>query len=202
MKAFLIPFVFFYACVTNAQTNNFSKVKAADTIIYYGLDFSNFILHNPQKVATEDAIDQYFSEWTTNFHAQNPKKEFELFLRKKVRTRLEDIQLDSYKDLKNYVRSENRELSKELIAATIKEYALTDHAGIGLVIMVDKFEKARDRAFLQFTFFDVETREVLAIFDTNGKGYAHGMMKHWLVGMDHCLFEFKTAYRKASKKKK
>ncbi len=202
MKILIFLFPLISLAQTGDQINNFSKVKAADTIIYYGLDFSNFILYNPKKVATEDAIDQYFSEWTTNFHAQNPKKEFELFLRKKVRTRLEDIQLDSYKDLKNYVRSENRELSKELIAATIKEYTLRDHAGIGLVIMVDKFEKARDRAFLQFTFFDVETSEVLAIFDTNGKGYAHGMMKHWLVGMDHCLFEFKTAYRKALKKKK
>ena len=181
---------------------NFEKVYEADTIIYYGIDFSNFGLFNPEKVGQEESIIKYFPVWINGVHKAYSKDQMEAILKKEVEKNFQPVQ-ERYKLIRDeWIGFEKHTFETDKIQSIVKEYELDRTTGVGLVLIIENFNKEKEHARVNFTFFDIETREVLWSVESKGEAMSAGMTKHWVNAIGSTFGPFKQAYRIAFKKMK
>jgi hypothetical protein len=70
--------------------------------------------------------------------------------------------------------------TKEIIARVIRDYKISKTEGIGLVFIVDSFDKLQEKAFVWVTFFDIASKKVLLTEKVQGKTKrSASMVLHW-----------------------
>lgn len=185
--------------------NNLESIYTAESIYYYGIDFYEFILYNPQKVGTESEIEKYFGPWTADFQENNLP--FFLYKKLKIKTvpKLNNVQF-RYKDKQvPWVKYDKEDRGFNHIQKSIDDYKLEEESGIGLVVIVDNFNKKEEKCYLDFVFFDISTRKELLRYSTFGYAEGMGMTKHWSESLNsawlHFNIEFTSFYKKHKKGK-
>ena len=70
-------------------------------------------------------------------------------------------------------------LSPESVQQILYSYDFGDHAGIGLIIVVESFDKLSVKSSMYFTFFDLNSREILFSEKMVAKPGGFGLRNFW-----------------------
>lgn len=173
---------------------DFSRIQNADAIYYYGIDFSNFGLANPEKIGQEYNVQKFFPAWMNEVHIANPLNTLESTFKKDVVRTFKPVQ-KRYKLIgDDWIGYDKKTFDIERIKEIVKEYVLEQSSGIGFVILIENFVKESELVEVNYTFFDISTREVLYNTTITGVASGAGMTKHWTKGINNTFRHFRKQY--------
>lgn len=173
--AVLFVFLPFYA---------FSQASINDpSVTFYGLDFSKTRLvgavgfTEPQRIK-----DYYFKEWNNVLVSEKDKYSITRFFKKSdvtydmsvVETRNSGVKLDGL------VTETPFELEEKNIPQMVSSYKLSQNSGLGLVFIVDSFDKLNEKATVHIVFFDIKGKKVLKQHKMTGAPSGFGFRNYWL----------------------
>jgi hypothetical protein len=155
-------------------------------IVFYGFDLTYLKLTNRDKIGDGIIIvPKYFEPWNDMLtNDMLPFKKISgwmdkptLFLGNSV------FPYYTLGDAQNFVSSVNYCITYEDVEQIVKNYALREKEGIGMVVNLSNFNKEREYSHIWVSFFDIATREILFAVEATGKAGGAGMTKHWAEGV-------------------
>lgn len=78
-----------------------------------------------------------------------------------------------------WVQSGSYTFDKSEIAGMVKKYNGTEKEGLGLVFIVESFDKSKEMGFIYVTFFNIATKEVILSEKLSGKAGGFGVRNYW-----------------------
>jgi hypothetical protein len=160
-------------------------------IVFYGYDFSYVKLSNKSKMGqSSKLINQYFNEWNTELNKRLGYDNLRKWMHKKSMIPGNSV-FQNYlqRDMNNFVDLGNFCISYEDLQKVVKSYELNETSGIGMVINLVNFNKAREYSMAWVTFFDIKTREIMYAVLTTGQAGGGGMVGHWTNGLNEAIRE-------------
>ncbi len=192
-KLLIIPLLFLFAEFKMPVPNFDTKdIFTTNEIVYYGLDFSKITIlgtfsqfDNAGTVSEMSVRDKYFPGW--NKVIVNEAKKYDL----KRAFRKESIPYDlSVVEKRNAQRdpetifSNNSDkmpqFDNNAISQMISEYNCERKDGIGLVFIMELFDKGALKGVMDVTFFDIATKKVLLTQKMIGKPGGFGVKSFWI----------------------
>ena len=156
-------------------------------MVFYGFDMTYLKLSNIKKINDGVEIVQNYYEDFHDVLANHilPFKDIRhlmgkpsMFLGKSV---FPNYRYMNYQD---FVVAGSYCIPFEDLKKIVRSYVLTEKAGVGMVIVLENFNKEREYSLIWVTFFDIATREILFAAEVSGKAGGSGMAKHWDVGVE------------------
>jgi hypothetical protein len=171
------------------QTYHLNDIQNVKSITWYGLDFSKAKLENDFKQPKE-VKQAYINGW--NEYVSSPQADIRTLLKKE---HLDvDLSIVTERNL-NFVNFPEQ-LKKGIISQMISEYKVHKTEGIGLVFIVDSFDKSQEKAFVWVTFFDIASKKVLLTEQESGKPkHSSSMVLHWGTAMLDIMSKVPEFYR-------
>jgi hypothetical protein len=203
--------VFLFSFGLNAQS--FQEVAQAKSITWFGLDFShtkligNFTQFDDKGEKTGQEIrDKYFTAWNNLLLKEKEKYDFQKPYKKDqveydldiVQKRNSAVNADAIYSQKS---EDKNKLTKEEIEKIIKEYN-SAKKGIGLVYIVDNFDKNAEEGVMWVTFFDIPSRKVLLTERFSGKPGGFGIKNYWARSVLEVIEDSGKEYKTWIKKSK
>ena len=173
-------------------------------ITFYGHDFSNFRLFEPSFYGHEN-MKKFFKAWL-GYHYFSDKNEKTLsrWLKKDVTLdlRYTTSLIDHIKE-DEIVSFSQHLIPKDSVQAMISRYQVAQTEGIGLVVILECFNKDKEGVSGYFVWFDIATKKIILSDYRVIKRYANGMglTKHWGKGVDVFWHKYiDDVYRKRMKR--
>jgi hypothetical protein len=91
------------------------------------------------------------------------------------------------------------ELSKEMINEAVNKYDNKGKSGLGLVFIVESFNKTIDLATIHVTFFDMSSNKVLLSKRIQTKPSGIGLRNYWVSSVHRAMEESKENWKKWKK---
>jgi hypothetical protein len=178
-------------------------VVNAETLTYYGLDFSFLKYVRPKMALEDDVLRKYLGAWFEFYQKEIPPRSFLFrwlgfkhynFDSSSAQSRIDSVARD-------WVVVTTPEIEIEEIAETIKSYSLKGDTGLGFVIHPVEFNHIEENAKCYFTFFDIATRDILWIAETTGNINGNGTSQWYGYAMVECTRNYiDQVYKKNIKK--
>lgn len=185
--------------VLEMTKSNLDEVFAADKIVYYGIDFTKMVLTNPNKIGQEEFLKKYFWAWITYIAEE---KDIENYMSRKLDKKnkliYEPTEIQNLNTQINHpwIQYNDFTYSTDTLASVVNSYVLKETKGVGFVINVENFNKREEFVSAYFTFFDIDTREILWTTKVKGKPDGWGMTKFWAVGIIDATQNFFRIYQR------
>jgi len=159
--------------IFSQEIYHLNDIQNVKIITWYGLDFSKGKLENDFKQPKE--VRQAFLDgW--NEYVCSPQADIKSLVKKEHL----DVDLSIVTDRNRNFSNSRENLTKETITRMISEYNIPKTEGIGLVFIVDSFDKLQEKAFVWVTFFDIASKKVLLTEKVQGKTKrSASMVLHW-----------------------
>ncbi|NQT78208.1 MAG: hypothetical protein HQ565_10870 [Bacteroidetes bacterium] len=181
-KLILIAGIFLVFSFVSKGQYTTTDVFKVDNITWYGLDFSNIKLIGSEGFTDPNAIkNQFFNSWN-NLIISEPEKYnlAEVFSKSSVENDLSIVtERNTLPDPDKLVIEENYSFGEDEVKKIISEYDITGKEGIGLVFIMESFNKTKEQGYMWVSFFDIETKEVLLSKKMNGKVGGFGIRNYW-----------------------
>jgi hypothetical protein len=212
MKKLTILVLFISACSMTYAQNTAKDVFTKDEIVWYGLDFSKAKMigkfdqgAGAAPASGTEIKNKYFSSWNEVVVTETKKYDFKKAFRK----------TSVYKDLSVVEKSNAKVDADELMTyndykfqtpdatvdGIIKSYGKGEKSeGIGLVFIVESFNKGEQYASVYVTFFDIATKTVLFKERMQGKAGGFGIRNYWAKAVYSILTEIDDSAYKSWKK--
>lgn len=183
--------------------SGFSKglkdVVNANEIHWFGVDFTNAKMIGSTGFTHPDIIcNRYIKEkWNTYVFNEKDKYDIGKFLKgKEVIPHLDFIlERNSVVSTDYLIINKDYQIEHSDIKNTIREYN-TQERGIGLVFIVESFNKLEEKSNIWVTFFDTATNEIIYTQEYEVKPGGFGVLNYWLRGVYNTCKELKKDYRK------
>jgi hypothetical protein len=186
MKKVLLLFMFINMTLLASAQFTAKDVFIEDEIVWYGLDFSKAkMIGKFDRSSGKDVNAKLIPAWNSMILDEASKYDFKAALKKKkvhndiamVEKMNADIDEDDLFTSHEY----KFEKPKETVAGMVKNYGTGKrHEGIGLVFIVESFNKEEQLATVYVTFFDIGTKAVLFKKKLEGKPGGFGIRNYWL----------------------
>lgn len=183
---------------------SYDKVIDANSITYFGIDFSEMRLTNPKKISSARALRKFFPAWIADFD-----RDYELEHRVKkymkkdqLLYRPENVQRRFELVVEEWIVFGDHSFDIETVKSIVKSYSLEEQSGIGMVVNVENFNKPQERGVMYITFFDIKTRELLWAVEMYGPSGGWGMTSYWSTSIQNAFDKFFDLYRRRSKELK
>ncbi|MFA7274053.1 MAG: hypothetical protein WC044_09295 [Crocinitomicaceae bacterium] len=174
---------------------DFAPVYQASELIYYGADFSQFGFCYPDKVGQEEQMLKFIPAWLGDLNKIYSLDVLPRLMKKKVVGRLQSVQ-NKYKLIgEEWILFEPTTFGIEKVKTEVKNYQLEETSGIGLVLIVENFDKIHENGIVYFALFDIASREVLYCNKMEGVAVGAGMTNHWASVLTSSFDVFITEYR-------
>lgn len=158
--------------------NVFGQSYMNDDIVFYGIDYSQVKVYGAS---------EHYSQFREAFYGINslfvtePNK-YDVGKILGVNIVSQDFEpveekINSIQDL--LIVNRNYQLTDEQIQEAINSLSLKEENGTGLVIVAQLLNKADKWGSYSIVYFDINTREILDAFDTNGKAGGYGLRNYW-----------------------
>lgn len=184
---------------SNAVAQNVEKLKSADEVIWFGLDFTKakMIGSTEAGFSDPDAIVNHFFEGWNNLVINEPKKYYlAKALSKNIKNNISTV-ADRNKEVPvdGLVTYDVNKLTEEDLKDLVKNYSADE--GVGLLFAVENFEKAAQKVRLYAVFFDVQSHEILKThyYDKKVSG-GFGFRNYWASGIYQVIKQMKKDYPK------
>lgn len=173
----LLPFV------VNAQMTMKDFMEENCDVVWFGLDFSQARLIGSEGFNDPVAIkEEYFAKWNHLMISEGDKYEWGRALQVsdlKYDYGVVDVVNDQVK-VKSLVINKSYSLSEGAIENCVRQYKIDDYTkGIGVVIVVESFDKIREQGFGYLTFFDIGSKRVLYHHKLIGEAGGFGFRNYW-----------------------
>ncbi len=174
----IIGILLFIPMLASAQTS------IHDTKAYvYGLDFSKAKLvgavgfTNPAQVK-----DYYFNEWNNLLVNEKDKYNIPKFFKKSeviydlsvVEKRNKAVKMDGL------VTESPYELEDKEVEKIISSYKTEQKSGLGIVFVVNSFDKLNEKATLHVVLFDLSNKKILAMDKMSQDPSGFGIRNYWM----------------------
>ncbi len=152
-------------------------------VIWFGLDFTQAKMVGSEGFNDPVAIkEDYFNKWNHLMISEGEKYDWGRALV------VSDLKYD-YEvvnavnqgvKVKSLVINRSHTISQEEVATSVKQYNMSEYKdGIGVVIVVEAFDKIREQGFGHLTFFDISSKEVLYSHKVIGAARGFGFRNYW-----------------------
>ena len=193
-----------------AQTQKDVFIK--QELTWYGIDFSlakfvgdfdNISFANNKQA--HQIRDEYFKSWNNVVINENSKFDIPTFYKK------QSVQIDlaSVEEQNLNVDSDSmmywgnpKKLSLERIQATIEKYKATNSSNLGLVFIVEKFDKTDESAIIHIVFFDTKSKNVLLLKKLEEKPGGIGLRNYWVKTIYNAMSDCSKYWNKWKKEAK
>ncbi len=183
MKNILSALIFCTLFTLQLSAQNAKKIFESDDLVWYGLDFSKARMVGGDFGAEAWNIkDRFFKEWNYVILDQPEKFNLQKFFRKtSVYKDLAPVEArNKTVDEKTLMSYNEADLSAEDIASMIRQYKGGEKKdGIGLVFIIENFNKPAKRATMWITFFDISGKKVLLTKKMTGEPSGFGFRNFW-----------------------
>ncbi|MEE4196778.1 MAG: hypothetical protein V2I54_03975 [Bacteroidales bacterium] len=198
MRSILITF-FLLFILNSGFTKNLNDVVYANEIHWYGVDFTNAKMIGSTGFTHPDIIcDRYIKEkWNTYVFNEKDKYDIGKFLKgKEVVNHLDFIlERNSVITTDNLIINHDHQIEQSAIKNTITSYN-TNERGIGLVFIVESFNKLEESASIWVTFFDIHTNELIYTREYEVEPGGFGVLNYWLGSIYETCKQLRKDYRK------
>jgi len=185
-KLIVVALLFIGITISNAQSA--LDVFQSESMMWYGLDFSKIKLLGPESFTDPQKIKEvYFRSMNDVIVAEIKKFNLGKFFRKSsvlvnldvVKKNNENILVDGLISTDSkYIEFINRSMVEKLI----KEYDCGTDNGLGLVFVMENFNKHEGQATASMlvTFFDIKSKKILLMERMVGKAGGFGFRNYWV----------------------
>ena len=197
----MILFLFGSICVYG-QTQ--SDVFNSSSIVYYGLDFSNVRLIGSEGFTDPTEIkNRFFRSWNHLLLTEKDKYDLkEAFSKTDVEYDLDVTdERNTTPNVEDLVINQSYRLEESKIPGMVKQYKYDQTDGIGLVFIIESFNKTDQAGTLYVTFFDIATKKTLLVKKMGGKPGGFGLRNYWAAVIYDVLKDCKKEYPKWAKVK-
>ena len=178
-----------FVAVTAAKAQDAKKVFDSKEIVWYGLDFTKatFVGQFDQGMGAmpatgNDMKNKWIGQWNALI-AKEPQnfKIKEAFRMDNVYYDMASVnELNSKIDADKCMGFNPGKIEKADIDAMVKKYSAGEKKdGVGLVFVVENFNKGTEMADVYVTFFDIATKKVLLCEKMSGKAMGVGLRNYW-----------------------
>lgn len=195
IKLFLVIFVI---SVKSVSAQSVQDVFNQKEMTWYGLDFSmakfvgDFSHFNSAGTKAGSQIrDTYFKSWNHIIVGERDKYDFLKFYKKEaLMVDLESVEkINAKVDAdKMMVWNTPEPLNEEKIQEAVHKYTKNEKSGLGLVFVVESFDKLAELASIHVTFFDIATGKILLTKKLQTKPRGFGLRNYW-VGTAYSAME-------------
>ncbi len=201
-----IYITYFLLLITLLSYSQQSAIKSK-TLTWFGLDYTN-----ANFIGTKDFNDAYtlkntlFVQWNSVVVKEYEKFNFMKFYQKddvKYYTELVTERNHNtnvkVKISDNYTKSIH--LNKDTIQTIIDSYKIPEGMnGLGLVYIVESYNKFSNIGFYYVVFFNIASREIIYTERFDGKAKGTGLRNHWVNTAFYVLEKSSKKYKKFLKK--
>lgn len=157
------------------------------SIVWFGLDFSKSRMIGEDGFNDPVAIkESYFEKWNHLMISEGDKYDWGKALL------ASDLKYDygvvaavnDQVKVKTLVINKSYSVADEDIAAAVRAYTIADYKeGIGVVVVVESFDKIKEQGFGYLTFFDIASRSVVYQHKLIGKAGGFGFRNYWAAAI-------------------
>lgn len=169
-------------------------VYTTDTLVYFGLDFSRLYLLNKNKPGEGGKIKEVYAPvWIEKFNEEyNEDRLVKLF---DIEHLIYNVDLFQSTQLERaisskMVRAEQNLIDVETLIRIVSQYQTEGESGIGVSLVVEELSKPDELVSIIFTYFDIETKEILYAVRDFGEAGTYGMELHWRIGLKSAMYEY------------
>ncbi|MCX7650550.1 MAG: hypothetical protein N2050_08375 [Flavobacteriales bacterium] len=178
-----LQFFIFICLLSISSTWGQSDLLNSPRVIFFGLDFREARLvgssgfTNPYHIKSE-----YFDAW--NYLMANEKDKYNIkkyFGKQSVEYALSAVQkANQTVDPEKMVINDPYQLNTEKIPGLIQSLDIDPSLkGLGLIFIIEYFNKFQERASYYAVFFDIEKKQVVSVSRRSGKPGGFGLRNYW-----------------------
>ncbi len=186
------------------QSQETKDIFTSKEAIWYGLDFSKIKLIGSEGFTDVAKIeDVYFSSWNNLIINESAKYNLQLMFHKD--TVLFDLSVVEKRNKlpeadELVINNDTYSLNKNTIAKIIKKYNTKEKQGLGIVFIMESFDKPKKLGIMWVAFFDIASKTVLLTERLNGKAGGIGFINYWARTYYNVMVKIhKTEYQKWEK---
>ncbi len=204
MKSIKLVLLFLLLSAT-LHAQSVRDVFSSPSLIWYGIDFSKAKFVGPQETWGEHQKikETYFPAWN-NFVMSEPEK---YNLKKTFRKDMVTIDLKAVKEQNDKVATDNLivtygdvpMLPEASIVNHVANYIDPAQKSLGLVFVVESFNKIKQIGLFHVIFFDVATGNVLMIKTMEGDAGGFGLKNYWAKSFFNVLLQCEKSWGKWKK---
>jgi len=194
MKKYIVVFLLFAALGLQAQ--NRDRIEAAPSFTWYGLDFTQARMVGSDVDFSDRAkiVSSFFDQWNQLILNESEKFNLEATFNKHI---INNISITSKRnagvDYLKLLADKPNTVTLEDVNGVVKNY--TGDEGIGLLFVIENFDKPAVKVRFWVVLFDVKTHEVLMAKQTENKlGGGIGFRNYWASGIYAGFKNIKTLY--------
>ncbi len=182
-----------------ASEQQLNQISSIEGFCFYGFDISKAKITDPKRGGQDlsNYMHQLVGEMALQIDANRMKKWFQL----------EDIthKLNGTYYVNRAVKSENlfypnymsdMSISRDTIAAMVKNYSIKESSGVGFVIIYEYFSRERQSVSGYGCFFDINTREIIILMRAEAKdGNSYRSFRDYWVPAAKLVRSFADTFR-------
>ena len=184
--AILAPVLAFSQNEGKNSPDHSALVKKCDSLWYYGIDLSHVRVSDVKKISkSREYSTVYPAAWVAFVEKELPPMGY-------VKPALDkggffyipgEVQNNTQKVSPDFIIGVSYSFPIDTVIKSVKSYNLSRKSGVGLVIVVENFNKNTETATSWITFFDIKTREILWAVQASGNCKHLGYTAHWGSGI-------------------
>lgn len=196
MKKYFVVILLF--AMIGLQAQNRSKIESAANFTWYGIDFTKAQMVGTDVDFSDPAkiVSQFMPGWNQLFLDEPKKYDLEGTFKKRMVNDLSKVtEQNASIDYLKLVTDKANTVTAEDVAAVVKNYGGGE--GIGLLFVVENFDKAAGQVRFWVAVFDAKSQEILLAKKAEGKvGSGFGFRNFWASGFYSAFKEMKSLYPK------
>ncbi len=202
--ALSISFLLLAFTAIHAQPFGDKRVADSETIVWYGLDFSAVKLIGSEGFSDPyDIKNRFFRAWNRLIIDEADKYNIKKTFRKNV-LEYETTVVEERNKLPNeneLVTENDYSIKEEDVKKIVKQYKSEKFKeGIGLVYIIESFNKRASSGHMWVTFFDIASGEVLLTRRYSGDARGFGLRNYWAGSVYEVFKQLESDYGKWLKK--
>lgn len=176
-----------------------NEVVNSTKVVWCGLDFSKAKLVGSAGFTDPIEIkNNMLAKWNGVILQEAEKYNIkEYFNKKEVAYEISQAEKNNAKvDATKLVINDSYSFDKSEAVKIASKYRPTNKDGVGLVFIVESFDKIKEQASVYVTFFDLKTGKVLSCEKMTGKPGGFGLRNYWLGAILDIMKQSKKAMLK------
>ena len=204
MKALVFSCVLLLLSIpaVNAQKNYAKESDILDVkeLTFYGYDFSDWRLAETKRI--DEDVRTYIYSWIDMMKDRmTSEKLANWYVKDKVVLNfVPTVELAKKIVPETLVTVKKHYIRYDSLQSFINTYDLKEAEGIGLVMIVECFDKNTNRTSGYFTFFDIATKKILlADYIDQKEADGYGLKNFWGISLNGVSSNYAASYRKKLK---
>jgi hypothetical protein len=175
-----------------------TTVLKADKIIWYGLDLSHMKINDAAKLGEGEKITAHLPELFARTNKHYGTKWFsKRIIKRSVVIDIESVQ-SFWVNEEELMTNQPFNFPADSISSFVARYQPAESAGVGLVLIIENFDKPAKRISGYFTFFDISTHKILDVIKFKGNagqpGGATSYIDWWWPSIEELFNAFDKKY--------